>query len=252
MALAITTLCAGMFLIAGCDSGRDEPARPDTPRVAPGSGQGDSGPVTTGPKGEAQTLPAVPGGNQPSDSGRESVATNPAGPQTKVEEQKQMPEAGQANTHSSEALSKDVGTASDGEPRAKEGQGGAAPSTAADAPAGAAGGSGGTSSGASSGASPAGASSGGATQVAAAGDPEALMKKHNCVSCHATDKKLVGPAYKEVAAKYKGDASAADKLVDKVKKGGSGVWGPIPMPPNPAVPDGEVRALVDWILAGAD
>jgi cytochrome c len=79
-----------------------------------------------------------------------------------------------------------------------------------------------------------------------------MIKKYNCVACHTIDKKLVGPAYKEVAAKYKGEAGAADKLVEKVKKGGSGVWGAIPMPPNPTVPDGDVRAMVDWILAGAN
>ena len=94
-------------------------------------------------------------------------------------------------------------------------------------------------------------SSSDATQVAAAGDPKVLIKRYNCVSCHATDKKLLGPAYKEVAAKYKDEAGAADTLVAKVKEGGSGVWGAIPMPPNPGVPDGDVRLIVDWILAGA-
>ena len=78
-----------------------------------------------------------------------------------------------------------------------------------------------------------------------------LAKKHNCMACHAVDKKLVGPAYKDVAAKYKGDASAAAKLADKVKKGGQGVWGPVPMPPNAAVPDDDIKALVAWVLAGA-
>ena len=77
---------------------------------------------------------------------------------------------------------------------------------------------------------------------------EALAKKYNCTACHAVDKKLVGPAYKDVAAKYKGDSAAAAKLATKVKKGGSGVWGPIPMPPNPAVPDADVKKLVDWVL----
>lgn len=79
----------------------------------------------------------------------------------------------------------------------------------------------------------------------------AMAKKYNCTACHAVDKKLIGPAYKDVAAKYKGDAGAAAKLVEKVKKGGSGVWGAVPMPPNPAVPDADLKALVDWILAGA-
>lgn len=76
---------------------------------------------------------------------------------------------------------------------------------------------------------------------------EALAKKHNCTACHAIDKKLVGPAYKDVAAKYKGQNVAA-KLQEKVKKGGQGVWGPVPMPPNAAVPDADVKTLVDWIL----
>ena len=76
---------------------------------------------------------------------------------------------------------------------------------------------------------------------------EALAKKHNCTACHAVDKKLVGPAYKDVAKKYKGQNVAA-QLEQKVKKGSQGVWGPVPMPPNPAVPDGDIKKLVDWIL----
>ena len=78
---------------------------------------------------------------------------------------------------------------------------------------------------------------------------EALAKAKNCMSCHAIDKKLVGPAYKDVAAKYKGDAKAEAMLIDKVKKGGMGVWGPIPMPPNAAVKDEDVKALVKWVLS---
>lgn len=76
---------------------------------------------------------------------------------------------------------------------------------------------------------------------------EALAKKHNCLACHQVDKKLVGPGYKEIARKYKGQKAAA-QLAEKVKKGGSGVWGPVPMPPNPTVPDADVKKLVDWIL----
>ena len=76
---------------------------------------------------------------------------------------------------------------------------------------------------------------------------EALARKHNCTACHAIDKKLVGPAYKDVAAKYKGQNVAA-KLEEKVKKRGQGVWGPIPMPPNAAVPDTDIKKLVDWVL----
>jgi cytochrome c len=63
------------------------------------------------------------------------------------------------------------------------------------------------------------------------------------------DKKVVGPAYQEVAAKYRGDKTAEAKLVEKVKKGGVGVWGQVPMPPNGAVPDADIKALVKWILS---
>ncbi len=77
---------------------------------------------------------------------------------------------------------------------------------------------------------------------------EAMMKKDGCAACHAIDKKIVGPAYVDVAAKYKGDAGAAAKLVKKVKDGGSGVWGPVPMPPNATVSDADIKNLVDWIL----
>ncbi len=76
-----------------------------------------------------------------------------------------------------------------------------------------------------------------------------LAQKSNCMSCHAVDKKLVGPGYKEVAAKYKGDKTAEAKLVEKVKKGGAGVWGPIPMPANAQVSDADVKTLVKWVLA---
>jgi cytochrome c len=78
---------------------------------------------------------------------------------------------------------------------------------------------------------------------------EELAKKHACLACHAIDKKLVGPAYKDVAAKYRGDPNAEAKLVDKVKKGSQGTWGQVPMPPNSNVPDADVRALVKWILS---
>lgn len=77
---------------------------------------------------------------------------------------------------------------------------------------------------------------------------EAMMKKDGCVACHAVDKKVIGPAYQEVAAKYKGDKDAATKLVKKVKEGGSGVWGPVPMPPNATTSEADIKALVDWIL----
>jgi len=77
---------------------------------------------------------------------------------------------------------------------------------------------------------------------------EALMAKDGCSACHAVDKKIVGPAYQDVAAKYKGDSGALAKLTQKVKAGGSGVWGQVPMPPNPQASDEDVNALVTWIL----
>lgn len=78
---------------------------------------------------------------------------------------------------------------------------------------------------------------------------EELAKKSGCLACHATDKKLVGPSYKEIAAKYKGQADAEAKLVKKVKEGGKGVWGEVPMPPNAAVKDEDIKTLVKWVLA---
>ena len=77
---------------------------------------------------------------------------------------------------------------------------------------------------------------------------EKLAKDKGCTACHAVDKKVVGPAYKDVAKKYKGDAAAPAKLAEKVVKGGSGVWGPIPMPPN-KVTDDEAKKLVAWVLS---
>jgi cytochrome c len=75
-----------------------------------------------------------------------------------------------------------------------------------------------------------------------------LAQKKNCMACHAIDKKLVGPAYKDVAAKYAGQKDAVDKLAQKVVKGGAGVWGAVPMPANPQVSDAEAKQLVQWIL----
>lgn len=76
-----------------------------------------------------------------------------------------------------------------------------------------------------------------------------LAKAKNCMACHSVNTKLVGPAYKDVAAKYAGQKDAEQKLVQKVIKGGSGVWGPVPMPPNPQVSEAEAHQLVKWILA---
>jgi len=75
-----------------------------------------------------------------------------------------------------------------------------------------------------------------------------LANKKNCLACHQVDKKLVGPAYKDVAAKYAGDKEAADKLAQKIMKGGAGVWGPVPMPANPQVSEAEAKQLAAWVL----
>jgi cytochrome c len=75
-----------------------------------------------------------------------------------------------------------------------------------------------------------------------------LAQKKNCMACHALDKKLVGPAYKDVAAKYAGQKDAVDKLAQKVIKGGSGVWGQVPMPANAQVNEAEAKQLVQWIM----
>ena len=88
-----------------------------------------------------------------------------------------------------------------------------------------------------------------AAGTAVADELEDMMKKNGCNACHAEDKKVIGPSYKDVAAKYKGDATAVAKLSDKVKKGGSGVWGPVPMPPNTQVKDEDVKKMVELILA---
>lgn len=78
---------------------------------------------------------------------------------------------------------------------------------------------------------------------------QALATSKNCMACHAVDKKLVGPSYKDVAAKYAGQAGAADKLAVKIIKGGSGVWGPVPMPANAQVNESDAKKLAAWILS---
>jgi cytochrome c len=75
-----------------------------------------------------------------------------------------------------------------------------------------------------------------------------LAQKKACMACHAVDKKLVGPAYKDVAAKYAGQKDAVDKLAAKIMKGGSGVWGPVPMPANTQVNEAEAKKLAAWVL----
>ena len=77
---------------------------------------------------------------------------------------------------------------------------------------------------------------------------ETLAARHHCVMCHELDKKFIGPAFQDVARKYQGQPDAAAALYEKVRKGGAGVWGPVRMPPNGAVPSGDVRKLVDWVL----
>jgi len=83
--------------------------------------------------------------------------------------------------------------------------------------------------------------------VMAADMPE-LAKKYGCTNCHKIDKKVVGPGWQDVAAKYKGDAGAAAKLSAKIIKGGSGNWGAIPMPANPKISDAEANELATFIL----
>lgn len=85
--------------------------------------------------------------------------------------------------------------------------------------------------------------------VALADAGQDLLQKNGCTACHAIDKKIIGPAYKDVAEKYRGDKGAAAKLEEKVKKGGSGVWGPVPMPPNTAVSDADIKADVAYVLS---
>ena len=77
----------------------------------------------------------------------------------------------------------------------------------------------------------------------------ALATAKNCMSCHTVDKKLVGPSYKEVAVKYAGQKDAIDKLAVKIVKGGSGVWGPVPMPANTQVNDAEAKKLAAWVMS---
>jgi len=81
---------------------------------------------------------------------------------------------------------------------------------------------------------------------------ESLAKKSSCLACHAIDARGVGPAYREVARKYQKDKNAEARLLAKVRKGGSGVWGKVPMPPMDAVPEEDLKSLIRWILGGAN
>ncbi len=87
------------------------------------------------------------------------------------------------------------------------------------------------------------------TAAAPAMADQALATSKNCMACHAVDKKLVGPSYKDVAGKYAGQKDAVDKLAAKIMKGGSGVWGPVPMPANPQVNEAEAKKLAAWVLS---
>lgn len=91
---------------------------------------------------------------------------------------------------------------------------------------------------------------GGAGAAVDAPAAEALAKKNGCFTCHAADKKLYGPSFKEIAARYKDDKNAESKLMDVIKKGGSGMWGPTPMPANSQIKDDASKTLVRWILSG--
>ena len=88
-----------------------------------------------------------------------------------------------------------------------------------------------------------------AAAAAPAWADQALATAKNCMACHAVDKKIVGPAYKEVAAKYKGDKAAVDKLATKIIKGGAGAWGAIPMPANPQVSEADAKKLASWVMS---
>lgn len=89
----------------------------------------------------------------------------------------------------------------------------------------------------------------GAHAAADAKSAQALAQTSGCLACHTVDKKLVGPSYRDVAKRYSKDKAAEAKLVKKVKEGGKGVWGEIPMPPNPQVKDADIKTLVQWILS---
>jgi cytochrome c len=77
----------------------------------------------------------------------------------------------------------------------------------------------------------------------------ALAMSKNCMSCHAVERKVLGPSFKDIAAKYKGNAGAVDMLATKIMKGGSGVWGPVPMPANNQVSEADAKKLAAWVLA---
>lgn len=85
-----------------------------------------------------------------------------------------------------------------------------------------------------------------------ADDARAVASKNQCMTCHKVEGKLIGPSYKDVAARYKGDAEALDKLSASVKKGSQGVWGPMPMPSNHSMSEEDLKRVVSWILSLGD
>ncbi len=78
-----------------------------------------------------------------------------------------------------------------------------------------------------------------------------ILSKNACLACHAVDKKVIGPSYQEVAAKRKGEADAAEVLTKHIRSGSSGVYGPVPMPPNAGISDADIKTVVEWLVAGA-
>ncbi|MCE4543274.1 c-type cytochrome [Caballeronia sp. PC1] len=90
-----------------------------------------------------------------------------------------------------------------------------------------------------------------AEQPASSANAMAIARGNACMGCHAIDRKLVGPSFQQIAEKYKGQPQASAQLEKKVKNGGAGVWGPIPMPSHPRMNDADIRTVVAWVLAGA-
>ena len=86
------------------------------------------------------------------------------------------------------------------------------------------------------------------SEAPAAADGEALLKKHACIACHSVSSKMVGPSFKDIAAKYGTQKDAEKMLIEKVKKGSTGVWGQIPMPPNTTIPDADLQVIIKWVL----
>ncbi|WJF91472.1 c-type cytochrome [Paraburkholderia bonniea] len=87
--------------------------------------------------------------------------------------------------------------------------------------------------------------------MAATPPGQTLANANACMGCHAVNRKLVGPSFQQIASKYKDDPQATAKLSQKIKRGGAGVWGSIPMPAHPSMSDANIRVLVDWVMAGS-